>query len=148
MKNKEILQRLEEARSHYKSGFSASERTLIVQLYGSLLGKEIRNLSCNDCYRDAFIELYTHVKKATQELQECNYRLKDGAHLHLTGTSEYIVNPVSDKVAEGFLRRYPKLIDRFARYPSDWMDRIKETEKARTDKPTKKGGKKGKRTPK
>lgn len=116
----EAFEKLSAMGSPFNKVFSSSERTLIAYLYGNVLGKTIRNLSCGDCYRDAYIELVTFLKKNVGSIQIRRYRLKEGETLHEFGCPEYYSNPVSDEIAEHFLARFPSLIVKFEEYPSDW----------------------------
>lgn len=128
----------------FKKVFSSSERTLISYLYGNILGKTIRNLSCGDCYRDAYIELVTFLKKNVGDVPVRKYRLKEGETLHEFGSAEYYSNPISDEIAKIFLHRHPSLINKFEEYPYDWNEhRVEEPQKPQ--EPKRKGRKKKER---
>lgn len=115
-----LMLRLEEMRGHLKGGFSSVEQTEIVELYMAVLGKRVKNLSCGDCYRDAFIEIFTHLKSLGKMPTQPRYVLKTGEFLHEFGTSEYYSNPLPDEIAEKFLKLNPSLITIFDTFPEDW----------------------------
>lgn len=120
----EIMSVLAEMKSRFDSGFSAHDKTIIEKLYRRVLDKEIVNLSCGNCYRDAYVEIYAHLKK-TGTLPTYNYKLKSGHYLHKFGNSEYYFNPIKDEIAEHFLSENPNLIDEFAEFPNDWRKRTR-----------------------
>lgn len=123
MKFEDIMSELADMKSHFDSGFSSSERTRIEYLYYNILGKRIVNLTCGDCYRDAFLETYNYLSM-TKQLPVRNYKLKNGEYLHKFGSSEYYFNPIDDTVAETFLKENPELIELFSEFPEDWNLRI------------------------
>lgn len=118
-----VMSQLNEMRSHFDSGFSASERDTIDKYSRLFLHKPVKNLTCGDCYKDAFVEIRATLQRlgALPELR--NYKLKEGCRLHIFGHSEYVTNP-SDEQAERFLAQDPSLIAYFQDYPFDWEERI------------------------
>ena len=118
------IERLEEMRSRYKDGFSTSDRSFLESLNWRLFNKAITLTGCSDCYRDAYIIIYNRLKNDKKMPTIANYILKNGALLHEFGTSEYYSHQVTDEVAEKFLKKNPELISQFAKYPSDWKERI------------------------
>lgn len=131
MTYEEIMSELAAMKSHFQSGFSVIEQTTIEKLYKSILGKQIANLTCGDCYRDAYLEIYNYLRM-TGKLPVRNYRLKSGEYLHEFGSSNYYFNPIEDEVAERFLKKDPSLIAIFREYPEDWTSRIEEKKGERT----------------
>lgn len=129
MTYEEIMTELREMRNHFDSGFSSLERQRIGELYQRILGKQIVNMNCQDCYRDAFIETYTYLQRTGKLPEEKHYKLKEGKCLHLFGTSEYLFD-VTDEQAETFLAQMPNAIESFKKFPEDWQERV-EKRKAR-----------------
>lgn len=123
MQYDEIMQELKEMKPHYDGGFSLLEKQRIVELYWRILRKKINNLNCSDCYRDAFLEIYSFLKKNGKLPEERHYELKDGKCLHVFGSSEYLFD-VTDEQAEKFLAQCPAAIGNFKSYPEDWEERV------------------------
>lgn len=126
------IERLEEMRSRFDSGFSPSDRTYLEALNFRLFNKPITLTGCSNCYRDAYVLIFNKLKRDKKMPTEVNYILKNGALLHEFGTSEYYSHRVSDEVAEHFLKKDPESIRLFHKFPSDWKERINKskTEKA------------------
>lgn len=117
---------LEEMKPHYDDGFTSSERGAIENLYNKVCGKPIRRSGCSDCYRDAYIELVSTLKKIGKMPTIPNYVLKAGALLHEFGSSNfYTLNNCPDEFAEKWLATHPADIVLFERTPSDWEERVK-----------------------
>lgn len=120
-----ILETLKEMRSRYDNGFSSSDRQYITHQYSVILGKRVRRSGCSDCYRDAYIELYTHLKRIGKMPNKPNYILKAGVVVHPAGTSNFYANSnIPDEVAEKYLAEYPQRIGEFESYPSDYLARV------------------------
>jgi len=116
---------LEEMRPHYDDGFTSSERSAIETLYNKVCGKPIRRSGCSDCYRDAYIEVVTTLKRLGNMPTIPNYILKAGALIHEFGSSDfYTLNNIPDDVAERWLARYPQDEELFEKMPSDWKERV------------------------
>lgn len=116
---------LEEMRPHYKEGFTSSERSIIENLYNKVCGKPIRRSGCSDCYRDAYIEVVTTLKRLGTMPTTPNYVLKAGAVLHEFGCSNfYTLNNCPDEFAEKWLAKNPNDKILFERMPSDWEERV------------------------
>lgn len=121
----EVMDELKEMRSHYDSGFSSLEKQRIMELYWRILRKKIKNIACGDCYRDAFLEIFTFLKREGKLPEEKHYELQDGKYLHIFGSSEYLFD-VTDEQAETFLGQFPQAISDFKTYPEDWEDRVRK----------------------
>ncbi len=120
----DTMLQMSEMKSRFQSGFSSSDRLLLDSLHRLLFGKEITNTGCSDCYRDAYVIIYNHLKKSKTMPEKPNYVLKAGALIHPAGTSNFYVNPIPDEVAEGHLSKYPSEVNKFAHLPTDWEDRV------------------------
>ena len=118
------MSRLEEMRPRYKAGFSFSDREYLEKLNQRIFHRVITNTGCSDCYRDAYIIIYNKLKKGYTMPTLSNYCLKAGAVIHSFGSPDYYTLEVPDKVAEAYLRKTPKNICAFQRYPSNWRERI------------------------
>lgn len=116
---------LDEMRPHYNDGFTSSERSAIETLYNKVCGKPIRRSGCSDCYRDAYIEVVTTLKRLGTMPTISNYVLKAGVVLSdgFGSSNFYTLSNIPDDVAEKHLALYPNDIDLFERTPSDWEER-------------------------
>lgn len=132
----ETLEKLEEMRSRFDTGFSSSDKEIIEYLYLRICGKRVRNTGCKDCWRDAYIETRTKLK--TQKvMKSTNYTLKAGAIIHPQGTSKfYSLNNIPDDVAENWLGQFPKDIIKFETFPTDWESRVAARKEGRVAEPT------------
>lgn len=133
----ELMNRLTEMRGRYDSGFSSSDRTYIETLYRKLLNKTIRRIGCGDCYRDAFIEIFTYLKKIGTMPTKPNYILKPGVVIHPKGTNQFYANAnIPDEIAEKHLAEFPNAIVDFQSYPSDYLARVEARKNGETPAPT------------
>lgn len=129
----ELMSRLSEMRSRFDMGFSPSDRNYIEKLYASLLNKKVRKSGCSDCYRDAYIELYHYLKNEGKMPNKPNYVLKAGVVIHPKGTNDFYANTnVPDEIAEAHLAQFPKAINDFLSYPSDYKARIEARKNGET----------------
>lgn len=125
------MKELKEMRKHFDSDFSLLERQRIIELYRRVCNKEVTNIACSNCYKDAFIEINATLNRLGTLPEERHYKLKEGKCLHIFGTSEYLFD-VTDEQAEKFLYQFPGAIEDFEDYPSDWESRI-ANRKSRSD---------------
>lgn len=133
----ETLQILNEMRSRFSVGFSSSDKMTIEKLYLLVCGKRVHNTGCKDCYRDAYIETVTKLKRLGSMPNKSNYVLRAGAIIHPQGTSKfYALNNIPDDVAEKHLIKYPADIALFERYPGDWESRVQARESGKVVEPT------------
>lgn len=118
---------LMEMKPHFDSGFTPEERDFLVEWHIRILGKDIPNRACSDCYRDAYILLTNKIKTMAQLPEQTDYKLKAGIVEHIFGSSKFYVLDLPTEVAETILREHPEKINEFQRYPADWETRIKAT---------------------
>lgn len=110
------------------NSLSSSDKAYIKSLYFEICGKHVRNSSCNDCYRDAYIETYLTLKKQGKMVQQ-NYILKAGAIISRFGDNNfYALSNCPDEVAEEWLKEDPTRIGLFEKFPEDWQKRIASSE--------------------
>lgn len=115
--------------------YSSAEESLISTLYAEVLGKKVRDCNCRDKWRDAVIEALLYLKKHNAMKPKCDYKLKAGVILHISGSSEIYTNAnLTNEVAQAFLREYPNAVGRFAVIPKA----EKPQKKANKPKSTKK----------
>ena len=99
---------------------SSSDKEMIAELYEQVLGKTFRKTSCNDCYRDAAILVYTHLKKHGTMVSQLQYRLRAGYLINsplFHGGKVYSNANLTDEVAEEYLRMFPNKAIFFSQIP-------------------------------
>lgn len=121
-----VLDRLKELGSI--ASLSYSDKTEIEQLYKEVLDKKFVHTSCNDCYRDAIIEMRVYLKKNGSMKEKSEYALKNGVLLQMEfGKSKFYTNAnMTDEVAEKYLGKYPDGIKFFSKKPDDWEERVQK----------------------
>lgn len=137
MTYQDAIQQLEEMKPRYTSGFSSSDKALIVSLYEDAMRLRFTRTSCNDCYRDAYLQVYNYLKQS-QTMEQRKYMLKRGVLLRPEfGSSEYYTtNSMTDAKAEEILAKNPALIAMFDEYPTDWRVRVGIEKKTMTKRKT------------
>lgn len=125
----EAMAQLEALRGHSQSGFTTSDMRTIDELYLLICGKRVARTSCNDCYRDAYIETYLTLKRNGKMPNKPNYILKAGVVIHEFGSNDfYALGNCPDAVAEEWLRKDEKRIHFFETAPTDWRERVFKTQ--------------------
>lgn len=110
------------------ASLSYSDKAEIERLYKEVLDKKFIRTSCNDCYRDAVIEMNVYLKKNGSMKEKSEYGLKNGALLQMGfGSSEMYTNAnLTDEIAEKYLAKNPSGIKFFAKKPEDWEERVQK----------------------
>lgn len=123
----EVLTRLIEMKSRYDIGFSSIDRLFLDSLYFTLFGKNLTNRGCSDCYRDAYIEINTKLKRDKKMPEKSLFKLKPGAVISHFGESKSFTNAnLTDKEAIRFLAKDPSNANLFAELPDDWKSMVDE----------------------
>lgn len=124
-----LLDKIEEMKVRLgESGeLSFSDKTFIESNYERILSKQFSSRGCGQCYQDAFIEIYIHVKQnGIKNMGQFN--LKREEVLHITGdTKVYTRVNIKDEVAIKYLKQFPNAINRFETYPDDWEKIVAES---------------------
>lgn len=122
----EVVSKLEVLRGQV--ALSTSDKSDIELMYQQVLGKDFVKTSCNDCYRDAVIEMYLYLKRTGNMKEKSNYTLKNGVLLQAEfGSNTMYTNAnLTDEVAENYLAKNPKGEIFFASMPTDWEERVKK----------------------
>ncbi len=130
MEYREALSIVDELRTHFDSGFSSSDKEAIQNLYREVLRKEFKPTNCQDCYRDALIEVYNYLKREGKMKVKCLYALLAGVIIQDFAAGKIYTNAnLTDEVAENYLKRFPKQISMFGTFPKDWQERCGLVEK-------------------
>ena len=99
---------------------SSSDKSFIESNYERILSKRFSRQGCGQCYKDAFVEIYIHIKKNGIKTMG-KFILKREVVLHIAGDSNvYTRANITDEVAVKYLRKYPQAISQFEVYPDDW----------------------------
>lgn len=107
------------ALSRANKPYSSAEESIISNLYTEVLGKKVRDCNCRDKWHDAVIEALLYLKKHNAMREQCNYKLRAGVVLHISGSSEVYTNAnLTDAVAQKFLQENPNAASRFAVIPN------------------------------
>jgi len=99
---------------------SSSDKTMIAELYEQVLGKPFRKTSCNDCYKDAVILVYTHLKKHGTMVSQLQYRLRAGYLINsplFHDGKVYSNANLTDEVAKEYLQMFPQKVVFFDHIP-------------------------------
>ena len=106
------------ALSRANKPYSSAEESIISNLYTEITGKKVRDCNCRDKWRDAVIEALLYLKKHKSMREKCDYKLRAGVILHISGSSEVYTNDnLTNEVAEKFLKDNPNAVGRFAVIP-------------------------------
>lgn len=106
------------ALSRADKSYSSAEESIISNLYTEVTGKKVRDCNCRDKWRDAVIEALLYLKKHKAMREKCDYKLRAGVILHISGSSEVYTNDnLTNEVAEKFLKDNPNAVGRFAVIP-------------------------------
>lgn len=124
MKYQEALFMVDDLKTRFDAGFSSSDKESISELYREVLRRELKRTNCNDCYRDALIEVYNYLKTEKKMKEKCAYSLLAGFIIQDFENGKMYTNAnLTDEVAEDYLKRFPKQIQMFAKFPDDWEER-------------------------
>lgn len=106
------------ALSRANKPYSSAEESIISNLYTEVIGKKVRDCNCRDKWHDAVIEALLYLKKNKAMREKCDYKLRAGVILHISGSSEVYTNDnLTNEVAEKFLKDNPNAVGRFAVIP-------------------------------
>lgn len=112
-------------RGRFDDGFSAIDRKFLEKIHFLLFGRVITNKGCGNCYRDAFLIIYTHLKKIKTMPQPSIYKLKPGVVIQFFGNSTVYTNSnLTDETAEKYLAQNTNNKRFFSDLPSNWEERV------------------------
>ncbi len=113
--------------SRYHSGFSSLDRSFLDSMYYMIFGKEITNKGCSNCYRDAYIEIYTKLKCEQKMPKKSSYQLKAGAVITFFGSSQAFTNAnLTDEVAVKYLSLCDENAKMFSYLPDGWETQVSD----------------------
>ena len=118
----ETMAVLLEMKGRYDDGFSSSDRLFIKNTYEYLFGEPIKNTNCSDCYRDAYIIIYSKLKKEGTMPKEKKFILLNGVLLHALNGQVFTNANLTDEIAMDALNENPNRLDLFAKYPDNYKE--------------------------
>ena len=74
-----IISELEELKGRFDMPYNSTDKRTIRRLYREVLGKEMRQTSCQTCYHDAVAEMFYHINHNGKMARKRKYLLKAGA---------------------------------------------------------------------
>jgi len=102
--NEEIL------RKAYNSEITTDVRLYVSELYLELFNKKIANAQCQNCVRDAAIEILVNIMDKRKYIVF--------AHIPILWGGKWYTQPtLTDELAEAYLKENPKDIAKFKKYP-------------------------------
>lgn len=127
------MRRLSEMRGRFDEGFSSSDRLFIQEMSIAVLHHPVRNTSCKDCYRDAYLEIIHKLKKTgTMPKEVKKFYLRAGVLLHFAG-GMYVNENLTDEIAMDSIIENSKRIDLFQKTP-DNLEEVLAARKALREK--------------
>ena len=118
-----IIKELEELRGRYDMPYNSADKRAIRRLYRDVLGREMRQTSCQTCYHDAIVEMFYHIKRHNGKMaKKRKYLLKAGALIQspdIDGGKVYTNANLTDSVAARYLRKHPGRAILFQRMPAE-----------------------------
>lgn len=131
-------------RGRFASPYNQTDKGLIERLYWAVLGRVFRPTSCQNCYHDAVIEIYSYLKKHDTMAEEKKYLLKAGAIINTPAFDEgkiYSNANLTDDVASRYLEKFPNQVVLFQKLPDPEPEAAPEAEaKPEAKKKAKKSG--------
>ena len=112
------MERLSEMRDRFDAGFSSSDRLFINDMSVVVLSKCVRNSSCSDCYRDAYLEIYHKLKILGTMPKEKKFVLRAGVLLHFNGKM-YVNENLTDDIAVASIADNEGRKDLFQKFPDN-----------------------------
>lgn len=129
--------RLREMESRYNDGFSTLDRSFLDGLHFDLFGKEITNKGCGNCYRDAYIQIFTKLKRDKKMPKKSDFILKPGAVISFFGEPQGYTNAnLTNEVAIRFIAMNAFNTKLFSELPPNWDALVAEYNKAKTPSTT------------
>lgn len=132
------MNRLSEMRGRFDEGFSSSDRLFLQDTSITVLGHPVRNTSCKDCYRDAYLEIIHKLKKLGTMPKDKKFYLRAGVLLHYAG-GMYVNENLTDDIAMDAINDNRGRLDLFQKTPDNLEEMlaarkaVKAEEKAEVD---------------
>lgn len=110
---------VDELRGRFDAPFNQADKDAIERTYKAVIGRTFVQTSCQQCYHDAVVEIYHHIKKNGKMAEVKKYNLKAGAIINCPNFQEGKVfsnENLTDEVAAEYLNEYPDQVGLFETY--------------------------------
>lgn len=110
---------VDELRGRFDAPFNQADKDTIERTYKAVVGRTFVQTSCQQCYHDAVLEIYHHIKKYGKMAEVKKYNLKAGAIINcpnFQGGKVFSNENLTDKVAAEYLNEYPDQVGLFETY--------------------------------
>ena len=110
---------VDELRGRFDAPFNQADKDAIERTYKAVIGRTFVQTSCQQCYHDAVVEIYHHIKKNGKMAEVKKYNLKAGAIINCPNFQEGKVfsnENLTDEVAAAYLKEYPDQVGLFETY--------------------------------
>lgn len=110
---------VDELRGRFDAPFNQADKDAIEHTYKAVIGRTFVQTSCQQCYHDAVVEIYHHIKKYGKMAEVKKYNLKAGAIINCPNFQEGKVfsnENLTDEVAAEYLKEYPDQVGLFETY--------------------------------
>ena len=124
---------VDELRGRFDAPFNQADKDAIERTYKAVIGRTFVQTSCQQCYHDAVVEIYHHIKKYGKMAEEKKYNLKAGAIINcpnFQGGKVFSNENLTDKVAAEYLKEYPDQVGLFETYETPKEDETPEEDNA------------------
>ena len=104
------------------TALSPDDKFTIATMYPIVLGKPFHRTKCNDCYRDAVIEMFLQLTKNGTMISELQYRLRAGIIIHsplFYGGKVFSNANLTDAIAKEYLTMFPNKRSIFDSIPAE-----------------------------
>ena len=110
---------VDELRGRFDAPFNQADKDAIERTYKAVIGRTFVQTSCQQCYHDAVLEIYHHIKKYGKMAEVKKYNLKAGAIINCPNFQEGKVfsnENLTDEIAAEYLKEYPDQVGLFETY--------------------------------
>ena len=135
-------QQAEALKARLDGAFSAADKQTIRRLYYEVMGRSLRQTSCQRCYHDAVIEIYLKLRKMEKMEKRSRYRMRAGFVISCPtfhGGKIFTNDNLTDEIAEEYIEQFPTKAAMFdeAKEVKPESEKVEEVENFASD------GKKG-----
>ena len=116
---------VDELRGRFDAPFNQADKDTIERTYKAVIGRTFVQTSCQQCYHDAVLEIYHHIKKYGKMAEVKKYNLKAGAIINcptFQGGKVFSNENLTDEVAAEYLKEYPDQVGLFETYETPEED--------------------------
>lgn len=110
---------VDELRGRFDAPFNQADKDAIERTYKAVIGRTFVQTSCQQCYHDAVVEIYHHIKKYGKMAEVKKYNLKAGAIINCPNFQKGKVfsnENLTDEIAAEYLKEYPDQVGLFETY--------------------------------